>query len=231
VFDDDSAKTKKCLLTRIYRKLFCKANKQLKRAEPGERELPTALYEPLFTPHKQLGDFGLGLGLYFSTLRAITVLMLVAGLLNIPNFLYFNSPDYQADVSNFDSFRNDTIGNRMLLGSAVCTDVSWVVCPDCVDAVNANSTTTTSSSTKRYFDDSRRAYGIHQTTLLNESVFFLRNNCNPDNVQAAMVNYATLVLVMVGTILLNMYLRRMEIAYDEDGTCVFCFFCLRFRNT
>ena len=197
-------KIKKCLLTRIVRKLFCKANKQLKRAEPGEREYPTALYHPIFTPHKQLGDFGLGLGLYFSTLRAITVLTFLAGLLNIPNFMYYNSTEYQPDVSNFQSYLNDTIGNQFLLGSAICTDVSWVICPDCENA------------TKRYFDSSRRAYGIHQTSGLNESVFFLRNNCTPDNVKASMINFGTLILIVVGTMILNIYLRRMEIAFDED---------------
>jgi hypothetical protein len=41
-----------------------------------------------------MGDFGLGVGLYFSTLRAMTVLMLLAGLMNIPNFLYFGSDEY-----------------------------------------------------------------------------------------------------------------------------------------
>ena len=197
-------KTKKFILTRILRKLFCKANKQLQRAEPGERELPTALYHPIFTPHKQLGDFGLGLGLYFSTLRAITVLTFLAGLLNIPNFIYYSSKEYQPDVSNFQSYLNDTIGNSFLLGAAICTDVSWVVCPDCVNA------------TKRYFDSSRQAYGIHQETGLNESVFFLRNNCNPGNMQASMINFGTLLLVIVGIMVLNIYLRRMEVAFDED---------------
>jgi hypothetical protein len=74
---------KKGILTRILHK-FCKANKQLQRAEPGESEKPTRLYSPIFTPHKQLGDFGLGIGLYFSTLRAMSLLILAAGIINIP---------------------------------------------------------------------------------------------------------------------------------------------------
>lgn len=197
-------KIKKFILTRILRKLFCKANKQLKRAEPGEREHPTALYEPMLTPHKQLGDFGLGVGLYFSTLRAITVLTFLAGLLNIPNFKYYNSKEYQPDVSNFQSYLNDTIDNTFLLGAAICTDVSWVVCPDCIDA------------TERYFKAPRQAYGIQQDTGSNETVFFLRNNCSPSNIQTSMINFATLVFIIVGTVFLDVYLRRMEVAFDED---------------
>jgi hypothetical protein len=45
----------------------------MQAAEPGEKGRPTRLYDPIFTPHKQLGHFGLGIGLYFSTLRAWTV--------------------------------------------------------------------------------------------------------------------------------------------------------------
>ena len=35
---------------------WSKKNKQLQRAEPGEAALPTRLYSPMFTPHKQLGE-------------------------------------------------------------------------------------------------------------------------------------------------------------------------------
>jgi hypothetical protein len=56
---------------RSYRKIFRKGHIKRDRAEPGERFMPTLLYEPFWTPHSQLGDWGLGIGLYFSTLRAI----------------------------------------------------------------------------------------------------------------------------------------------------------------
>ena len=54
-------KKKNCLV-RAGRRVFCKGNQQLDRAEPGERSVPTALYSPVFTPHTQLGDWGLGVG-------------------------------------------------------------------------------------------------------------------------------------------------------------------------
>jgi hypothetical protein len=57
---------------RIFRQLCCKGRKKYTRAEPGEPHIPTVLYPPWLTPHAQLGDWGLGIGLYFSTLRAIT---------------------------------------------------------------------------------------------------------------------------------------------------------------
>lgn len=90
----DQNKEKKNIFVRMVRK-FMKANKKLEKAEPGENGQPTRLYDPIFTPHKQLGDFGLGIGLYFSTLRAITFLTLVSGLISIYNIMYFSSEDYQ----------------------------------------------------------------------------------------------------------------------------------------
>ena len=44
---------KKNICTRIVRK-YSKANKKLERAEPGERNLKTKLYDPIFTPHNQV---------------------------------------------------------------------------------------------------------------------------------------------------------------------------------
>jgi hypothetical protein len=202
---------KKCILTRIFRKLFCKASKLLQRAEPGERIYPTALYEPIFTPHRQLGDFGLGIGLYFSTLRAITVLTLLAGILNIPNFIYYSSNEYTPGLSNFNSTRILASVPTLLQGSAICNDVSWVVCPDC------NSSTELSAAANVYFPNIRRASAFQPDAMVNVSdVFFLRNNCASPAIQTSMINYATLIFVMLGTVGLNMYLRRMEVAFDED---------------
>ena len=56
-----NARRKNCL-HRAFRRVFCKGKQQFERAEPGERDLATKLYSPLFTPHNQLGDWGLGIG-------------------------------------------------------------------------------------------------------------------------------------------------------------------------
>lgn len=188
-------------------KLSCCGSPKLQRAEPGERQLPTKLYSPLLTPHSQLGDFGLGIGLYFSTLRAITILCILAGLLNIPNFLYFSGNEYGNDVDNV-SWR--------FKGSAYCNNTEWVFCETCEE---------------EHFDSARKAKIILDNSTFynssfpigsstNETIFpkyaYLRNNCSQDNELAAYINYATLMLVLVGVIVLNIYLKRMETLYDED---------------
>lgn len=66
-------------------------DRKLDKAEPGENDDPTRLYHPIFTPHSQLGDFGLGIGLYFTSLRAITLITFMAGLVSLYNIMYFAS--------------------------------------------------------------------------------------------------------------------------------------------
>lgn len=102
---------------------FHQGDRKLSIAEPGENQCPTRLYSPLTTPLSQLGDFGLGFGLYFATVRDFALLLLVGGLLSLPNILFFASEDYDANA-------NKNLPN-LLKGSAICTDRSYVPCPTC----------------------------------------------------------------------------------------------------
>lgn len=191
---------KKNICMRFIRKCFMKGNKQLQRAEPGEDNVKTALYHPMFTPHKQLGDFGLGIGLYFSTLRAIMVLTLLAGILNTANFLYFSSDEYNNPLN--PSVVSATL-LKMVVGSAICTDTSWVLCND--------------GSCSSNTDAFPGRIGIGTNTITNQNAtFVLQNNCIGATIQQGMISYATLLFIMIGTIILNVYLTRMEVAFDED---------------
>ena len=54
--DEKASRPKKNILTRIIRK-YSKGNKKLERAEPGENHIKTKLYDPIFTPHKQVSSY------------------------------------------------------------------------------------------------------------------------------------------------------------------------------
>jgi hypothetical protein len=69
-------------------------NAKLEKAESGEMHMNSKLYDPIFTPLSQMGDFGLGFGLYFATLRAVAVVTFLGGLVSLPNILYFRSSGY-----------------------------------------------------------------------------------------------------------------------------------------
>lgn len=81
--------------------------------------LRTKLYSPIFTPLGQLGDFGIGVGMYFSLLFSLMILTFLAGLMSIPNIAYFASDSYSESQPGLEG---------LLVGSAVCTDTSWVSC-------------------------------------------------------------------------------------------------------
>jgi hypothetical protein len=87
-------------------------------AEPGENEVPTKLYSPLHTPMSQLGDFGLGYSLDFSTLRATSVrsVILACRIDQHPQYhvQYFQGEEYSQGQEGVSS---------MLQGSAICTGV------------------------------------------------------------------------------------------------------------
>ena len=187
---------RKNICVRMFRKSFCKANKKLDRAEPGENLIPTKLYSPIFTPLSQMGDFGLGVGLYFSTLRAITILMLLAGLINIPNFIYFAGDEYSMGRPGLDP---------LLKGSAICTNQVWVPCPTCTPADfddNLDRLATTEKVIER-----------GETLTLT---FALLNDCDGATFQQGMVNYGTLIFVLLGVVVMNAYQKHMEVKYDED---------------
>jgi len=194
-------KPKKSLPSRIVRRLFCKGDQQLAKAEPGEPHLSTRLYKPIFTPHKQLGDFGLGIGLYFSTLRALTILTFLAGAVNTSNIRYFASSDY-----NSNPRQQDVLENFGVVGSAICVDTSWVHCAECSTDMNF--------TRGDFFPKSR--FELVNSTSGAEFPFVKKNNCDGATYEQGFVNYGTVFLMIGGIFLLNIYLQRMEVAFDED---------------
>ena len=93
------------------------------KAPAGEAGRPTRLYSPLHTTMHELSDFGIGIGLYFSLLRGIAIIMMITALIHIPNFLYYSSSDYSSN--------GQSAVKTLLRGSAICTDNEWVPCPSC----------------------------------------------------------------------------------------------------
>jgi hypothetical protein len=130
----------------------------------------------------------------------VKVIMILAGLVNIPNFMYFSSPEYSDSQDGVP---------YLLKGSAICTDTTWVPCPDCRAFDN--------STARSNLPPERIAYVTVNTSGGADALFFaLRNDCNGANLEQGMVNYATLWFICAGVICLNVYLRYMEVKMDED---------------
>ena len=147
------------------------------------------------------------MGLYFSAVRAIGILMLLVGLLNWPNLQYYASSDYHNPSNTAQAEDAYESLRPVLQGSAICTDTTWVPCPDCTSTYFASDRLVTTATKVG------GANGSMQTTT-----FALRNNCVAiDSVgETGVSNYLTLLLIVVGLYLVNKYLSAMEITFDED---------------
>jgi hypothetical protein len=162
----------------------------------GENDDPTKLYSPIFTPHKQLGDFGLGLGLYFSTLRVITLITLIAEIISLYNIMYFASDDYLPQ-----DYREDL--GALVQGSAICTRTTWVPCDDCQCEVDGRSFGA--------FPPERCVREVNGTRT-----FVLRNDCDGTPWQLGAANFASVMWLLLATLALGYFLKWQEVQFDED---------------
>lgn len=188
--------------TKIYRTLFLQRNKKFERAEPGEEEDPSRLY-PIMTPHNQLGDFGLGIGLYFSNLRALIFISLICGFMSLYNIMYFASDDYD------DSYNPDNVSLQgiSMRGSAVCASTDWVPCPDCK----------CETEWEGRYDDALPLERCSKVVGLDYNLTFaLKNNCDGTRWQLAASNFGTVVFMAIASLLLGWFMRKEEIKFDED---------------
>jgi hypothetical protein len=163
------------------------ADHVLRRAEPGESTEKTELYNPFTLPSSSLIEWGIGVDLYFSSLRLMAMTLLVAGLLHLPNTLFYAGKDYSPN--------GKTGLAASLQGSAICTTQEWVVCTDCQE---------------KHFDESRFLRVDEKISLV------LRNMCDGGKLPQGFTNWFVLVFLGVIFALLAVYIRVREVRFDED---------------
>ena len=143
-----------------------------------------------------LGDFGIGVGLYFSSLRAVAFITLIAGCINLPNILYYASDEYSKSQPGV---------NVILKGSAICTEQEWVPCPTCnIDNFHYSRSRIAGTAT------------ITPDGELRTLVFALKNACDGATFRAGIMNMASLGFILLAFAALSLYQRRKQIAYDEQ---------------
>lgn len=166
-----------------------------RRADPGESEAPTELYSMFTTPASAFIEWGVGMDLYFSTLRMMSLVLLVAGLINLPNILFYKSSSYSPQGRTGISWTLDT--------SAVCASGEWVVCDGCPPDIYKG-------------EDADRV-----RISLNNDILVLRNACNGGQLPQGMLNWATGIFLLLMVSLISLYLHAREVRADEDK-CVIC---------
>jgi hypothetical protein len=210
---------------------FKNYDEELERAQPGVKKHQTRLYDPISTPHIQLGDFGMGFGLYFSTLRAIGYLSLLSALMSLYSFYYYAS----------DKYYFHHLSNPLLRGSAICTKQEFVACIDCrcddrnqVDDTQAwwRAPERCKTPVRSWRDD---LFWYNETffpdfdsplpTLEDDLIpfasltFALKNRCLEEPgilLKLGLNNFGLMIFLFLSMFALGTYLEDQAVKFDED---------------
>lgn len=122
-------------------------------------------------------------------------ILFVAGCMSLYNIFYFASDKY-AIQGTLDS-------NPLLYGSAICTNTTWEICIDC--------------------DCKNETQGWHRTNRCADTddglTMILKNNCLQEAGALrtlGLVNYATVLFLVLSILFIGFYLRDQAIKFDED---------------
>jgi hypothetical protein len=131
----------------------------------------------------------------------MAIAVLIAGIINIPNIMFYASTEYSPDPQEL-SYSNSTSTSSLLsfslTGSALCTTPKWAACPTC--------------SPDDFDFEQRFRVGVAN----DGTVLVLRNGCNGGSLQQGGLNMLTLIFLSVYTGLMALYLRHRAVRFDED---------------
>ena len=161
--------------------------------------MPFSSFLPLYSTSfgEVLSSFGEGISLYFLTLRALSFMLLFAGLINLPFIEYYTSDRYNHNKRGMVPF--------MLRGTAICTDMTWEPCPTC---------------TKSQWDHFPRAFDRYGETTDGSLRFIKVNNCSISYL-AGLLSYLSLLLVFFGMAYLSIFIlkkREFEVYKAQQTT-------------
>jgi hypothetical protein len=168
----------------------------MKRADPGEHEAQTELYSFFTTPSSSFVEWGLGVDQYFITVRIFAIVLLFAGLLCLPNLMFYGSKDY-SPVSKSGL-------SPWLQGSAICKTAEWIVCSDCAN-----------KRWSRQGLSPKLAFSIDPSTGQNTTLV-QRFDCNGGQFRQGLFSFACLIFLSVTLIIIDLYLSAREVRFDED---------------
>jgi len=172
-------------------------NRKYYRAGPEELD-STKLYPVIDTPINDMADFGVGVALYFQTIRFFGIVSFIAGCLSIPVMMFYSSEDYSKDT---------TVEGRSFLSrySAVCTDTKFQPCPSC------------SKDQWSLFPSSDGRLLFTENGDGNFMAFILVNRCTL-NESLGMYSLITLIFVVVSVYIFIYLQKRYMIRLNEQTT-------------
>lgn len=189
---------------------FNDGDPQHRHVDPNHHNNPGSLREGVMTskifgffstPASAYRQWGIGIALYFNALKVFCLALFVAGIISLPNMIYFGSTDYH---SNLDFKLADQ--GYLLWGSAVCTSQEWVTCE--ADYCNLARMKNLAGG-----GSIRSAQPVDDTIT---DVFVERNQCDGGSRATIADNFATLVALLFFTLIFLLYQKKLAVRYDED---------------
>ena len=168
------------------------------RAEPGEDQEKTILYPVWGTPMEDMADFGIGVGMYFKMVRFFGIVALIAGFMSTPSIMFFSN--------DYSSNGREGIEHSLSIGSAICTDTTWVPCPNCT--LNVFDTWPTKT------DNPPRVLNFTSTAEGSPVFFIEKNNCELNSTLSIM-NLATILFFALATVVFIFVQRKLRARLDE----------------
>lgn len=144
-----------------------------------------------------MDDWGVGVALYFNTMKFMAIALLVAGFVSIPNILFY--------LNEYEGERNLDISSAgkskifTLPVSAVCDEFTWAKCENStfcnVERMEKNGIEFITDGTDTY---------VKQT------------GCEKPGIEQGIVNLVALSCVLLITLVLNLYQSKKQILFDEQ---------------
>ena len=141
------------------------------RAEPGEKG-DTELFSFFSTPSSAFNSWGVGISLYFSTLRAMALALFIAGLISLTNIVDMNR-------------------------SAICEDRQWAMC-------------------ETGYCNEDNDFDVIVLEDANGNRFVERFGCNAATSANIARNLASMMFLVVATLVFGWYQTKRAIVLDED---------------
>jgi hypothetical protein len=178
-----------------------KNGRKYMRVKPGNNDEKTMLYPVWKTPLQDMGDFGIGVGMYFDMLRFFGFVALIAAFICTPALVFYASNDYSPDGK-------DAIVNPINKASAICTNTFWVPCPNCTKD-DFNTWPTSLNNIQRVATMTSPAPNEDR-----EVVFMLRNGCELSET-FSLVTLATVLFFCVSTFVFLSRQKNIMVMLDE----------------
>lgn len=164
---------------------------QFKHVDPGiEKE--SKLYGFFTTPSRAFSEWGIGVALYFQSLKMFSMALLVACIISIRNIAFYQSVDYHGKD-------HDIL--YKYYGSAICESYEYVTCEE-------------SYCNMEEMGRNNIPYWISRE--LDEVTVFVRKNvCNITG-STIMNSYITILFLLTFTLFFGWYQKKLAVRLDED---------------